>query len=59
MKFKHSIITLSLFSVFSYSTVANAAIVEGIESSTGYAENYALTGNEMTLDLTSVSWNVV
>lgn len=59
MKFKHSLITLSLFSVFSYSTAVNAAVVEGIESSTGYAANYALTGNEMTLDFASVSWNVV
>jgi len=55
MKLKYSLITLSLCSVFS----VNAAIVDGIDTSTGYAENYALTGNEMTLDLTSVSWNVV
>ena len=59
MKFKCSLITLSLFSAFSFSTAAIAEVVKGIESSTGYAENYALTGNEMILDLASVSWNVV
>jgi hypothetical protein len=33
--------------------------IDGIDSATGYAENYVLTGNEMTLDFDSVSWNVV
>lgn len=33
--------------------------VEGIDNSTGYADNYELTGNEMTLDFNSVAWNVV
>ena len=31
----------------------------GIDTLTGYAENYEITGNEMTLDFDSVSWNVV
>jgi len=31
----------------------------GIDSSTGYAENYDITGDEMTLDFDRVSWNVV
>ena len=32
---------------------------DGIDSSTGYAENYSVTGNEMTLELDNVSWNTV
>ena len=32
---------------------------DGLNSSTGYAENYPLTGNEMTLDFDNVSWNTV
>ena len=32
---------------------------EGVDPSTGYAENYALTGDEMTLDFDDVSWNTV
>ena len=59
MKFKKSLIALSLLSVFSYSTTTTAAIVEGINTSTGYAENYQLTGNEMIQDFATVSWNVV
>lgn len=59
MKFKHSLVTLSLLSAFSYSTAVTAEVVDGIESSTGYAANYALTGDEMTLDFASVSWNIV
>ncbi|MDA7746599.1 RICIN domain-containing protein [Psychromonas sp.] len=31
----------------------------GIDSSTGYAENYTLTGQEMTLDFDEISWNTV
>ena len=32
---------------------------DGINSSTGYAENYTVTGDEMLLDFDDVSWNVV
>ncbi|MGJ8581757.1 MAG: hypothetical protein ACSHWR_05520, partial [Psychromonas sp.] len=32
---------------------------DGIDSSTGYAENYATTGDEMILDFDDVSWNVI
>ena len=32
---------------------------KGINSSTGYAENYEVTGDEMTLDFSNVDWNVV
>jgi hypothetical protein len=59
MKFKHSLITLSLLSAFSLSSAVNAEVVRGIESTTGYAANYQLTGDEMILDLGSVSWNIV
>ena len=59
MKFKYSFITLSLLSALSFSTAVTAEIVKGIESSTGYAENYVLTGDEMILDLGSVSWNII
>lgn len=31
----------------------------GIDTATGYAENYEITGDEMTLNFNSVSWNVV
>jgi hypothetical protein len=34
-------------------------VVDGIVTSTGYAENYVATGYEMTLDFDDVSWNVV
>lgn len=33
--------------------------IEGIDNSTGYADNYVPTGNEMTLDFTNVAWNVI
>ncbi len=59
MTFKHSLVTLSLLSAFTYSTTIMAEVSEGIESTTGYAANYTLTGDEMTLDLNSVSWNIV
>lgn len=39
--------------------VSASDIVDGIDSSTGYAENYVATGYEMTLDFDDVSWNVV
>jgi hypothetical protein len=57
MKFKHSLVALSLLSAFSMAVTAE--VVDGIESSTGYAANYAFTGDEMTLDFASVSWNIV
>lgn len=57
MKFKCSLITLSLLSVFS--TTVTAELVKGIETSTGYAANYPLTGQEMILDFNKVSWNVI
>jgi len=44
--------------VFASNLSANT-IVNGIDTSTGYAENYVTTGNEMTLDFDQVSWNVV
>jgi len=59
MYFKRSLITLSLLSAFSYSTMANAEVINGIDSTTGYAENYVVTGNEMILDFDHVSWNIV
>lgn len=34
-------------------------VVDGIDTGTGYAENYVPTGSEMTRDFDSVSWNVV
>ena len=34
-------------------------VKKGIDSSTGYAENYEPSGDEMTLDFDHVSWNVV
>lgn len=40
-------------------SMAYAEVVKGVDSATGYAENYAATGQEMTLDFSSVSWNVV
>jgi len=32
---------------------------QGIDSSTGYADNYTLTGKEMTLNFDNVSWNTI
>lgn len=55
MKFKYSLIALSVI----MSSAASAEVVNGIDSTTGYAESYALTGQEMTLDFSAVSWNVV
>ena len=33
--------------------------IQGIDSSTGYAENYTLTGDEMTLSFDDVSWTTI
>lgn len=55
MKLTHSLIALSVF----VCSAASAEVIKGIDTSTGYAENYTLTGQEMTLDFSSVSWNVV
>ncbi|MDC7220577.1 MAG: hypothetical protein PQJ59_11645 [Spirochaetales bacterium] len=34
-------------------------VIDGIDTSTGYAENYVATGDEMTLDFDSVTWTEV
>jgi len=49
--------TTNIKEVEVYGTSANAS--DGLDPSTGYAENYAVTGKEMTLDFASVSWNTV
>ena len=38
---------------------ANVYAQDGISDTTGYANNYAATGSEMTIDLAKVNWNVV
>ncbi|MCV2401601.1 hypothetical protein OFY17_01775 [Marinomonas sp. C2222] len=55
MKLKHSLIALSVLAC----SVASAEVVKGIDTTTGYAANYASTGQEMILDFSSVSWNVI
>jgi hypothetical protein len=55
MKFKYSLIALSVF----VCSAAHAEVINGIDTETGYAASYALTGQEMTLDFASVRWNVV
>lgn len=37
----------------------NTVTSKGIDSSTGYAENYNVTGKEMILDFSKVSWSVI
>ena len=59
MTFKYSLVALQLLSVLSYSATVTAASNNGIDSSTGYAENYQLTKNEMTLDFDKVSWDTI
>lgn len=55
MKLKYSLMALTICAC----SAANAEVVKGVEITTGYAENYVLTGQEMTLDFSKVEWNVV
>jgi len=51
----NKIITAITTIIFTSSVYA----ADGINSSTGYAENYAKTGDEMILDFDDISWNVI
>ena len=59
MTFKYSLVALQVLSAFAFSTAVTAGSQNGIDSSTGYAENYKETKKEMILDFTKVSWNTI
>jgi len=54
----HNVTEMKLFGA-SNETTSPISNSDGLDSATGYAENYAPTGKEMTLDFDSVSWNTV